>query len=87
MPRIKSAKKRVDVTERNRLRNNSFKSSVRTAMKKVLEGVSQNATDLTDRANKAFSMIDKAVLKGILQKNTGARYKSRLALKVAAKSA
>lgn len=82
MPRIKSAKKRVDVAERNRQRNVAFKSAIRTAMKKVLNNNSAEASDL----NQAYSLIDRAVLKGVLHKNTGARYKSKIA-KVAQKSA
>lgn len=85
MPRIKSAKKRVDVAERNRQRNIAVKSAVRTAIKKVL-----NATDAATREEslkKAYSAIDSAVLKGILHKNTGARCKSRMALLVQKKSA
>ena len=77
MPRIKSAKKRVDVAERNRQRNVAAKSAIRTAMKKAL-----NSTDAAAREEslkQAYSLIDKAVLKGILHKNTAARYKSQVA--------
>ncbi|MCE3235195.1 MAG: ribosomal protein [Vampirovibrio sp.] len=80
MPRIKSAKKRVDVAERNRQRNVAAKSAIRTAMKKAL-----NSTDATAREEglkTAYSLIDKAVLKGILHKNTAARYKSQVATAV-----
>ncbi len=80
MPRIRSAIKRVQVTERNRLRNAAYKSSVRTAMKKVMKSLGKvDATTLTEAVNRAFSLIDRAVLKGVLHKNAGARYKSRLA--------
>jgi len=78
LPRIKSAKKRVDVAERNRQRNIAVKSAVRTAIKKVF-----NATDSATREEslkQAYSLIDSAILKGILHKNTGARLKSRMAL-------
>ena len=80
MPRIKSAKKRVDVAERNRQRNIDVKSAVRTAVKKVI-----NATDAATRVEslkQAYSLIDSAILKGILHKNTGSRIKSRMALLV-----
>jgi small subunit ribosomal protein S20 len=78
---IKSAKKRIKTTERNRVRNHAAKSAIRTAVKRVLEGVStkESAVNLTETANKAFSLVDKAILKGILHKNTGARIKSRVA--------
>jgi len=84
VPNIQSAKKRVQVTERNRLRNQAYKSAIRTSIKRVLEGlqIKGGAKDLQERLSKAFSLIDRAVLKGILHKNTGARYKSQLAVKV-----
>jgi small subunit ribosomal protein S20 len=77
LPRIKSAKKRVDVTERNRKRNIAYKSAVRTAIKKVLTGAT--AEERAEGLKSAYSIIDRAVLKGILHKNTAARYKSRVA--------
>lgn len=85
MPRIKSAKKRVLVTERNRQRNMAFKSAVRTAIKKVLTGA--DAEVRTESLKAAYSLLDRAVLKGILHKNTAARYKSRIAQSVIRKSA
>lgn len=80
MPRIQSAKKRVEVAERNRQRNIAFKSAVRTAIKKVLTGADEAARAESLKA--AFSLIDRAVLKGIVHKNTAARYKSRIAKSV-----
>lgn len=81
MPRIKSAVKRVQVTERNRQRNIAYKSAVRTAMKKVLLAASVNKDPqaLEESLKRAYGVIDRAILKGILHKNTGARYKSRVA--------
>lgn len=80
MPNIKSAKKRVEVAERNRRRNQAYKSAIRTAIKRVLESVQSQAEqqELQTRQSRAYSLIDRAILKGILHKNTGARYKSRL---------
>lgn len=88
MPQIKSAKKRVHVAERNRQRNIAYKSAIRTAVKKVLNAVQNNedAAQVQEQLKEAFSLIDRAVLKGILHKNTAARYKSRLS-KAAAKAA
>lgn len=80
MPRIQSAKKRVEVAERNRQRNIAFKSAVRTAIKKVLTGADEAAR--AESLKDAFSLIDRAVLKGILHKNTASRYKSRIAKSV-----
>lgn len=80
MPNIKSAEKRVDITERNKLRNIAIKSSVKTAVKKVYENIKAKADEkqIQETVNKAYSLIDKAVSKGVMHKNTAARKKSRL---------
>lgn len=79
MANIKSAKKRVLVAEKNRLRNVAFKSSIKTAVKKVLEFANSGSQDeMKSALSKAYQLCDKAVSKGILHKNTAARKKSRL---------
>lgn len=79
MANIKSAKKRAEIAERNRLRNVSIKSAVKTAVRRVLEAIkAANTEELTAALNKAYSVIDKAVSKGVLHKNTAARKKSRI---------
>lgn len=82
MANYKSAKKRIKVAERNRQRNMLVKSRVRTAMKKVLRNLEAEGADLQTMAKQAVSQLDKAQSKGILHKNTVARYKSRLLKKV-----
>ena len=86
MPKIKSAIKRVDVAERNRERNRAWKSSIRTARNQVEEAVASKEGDTQAAINNAFSTIDRAVSKGILHRNTGARRKARL-VKMIKKSA
>ena len=86
MANNKSAKKRIQVAERNRLVNKSYKSSLRTLTKKTLaycekykqEPNSDNKDILLVSVNKAFSLIDKAVKKNVLHKNNGANKKSRI---------
>ena len=79
MANIKSAKKRVLTAERNRLRNVAFKSSIKTAVKKVLELAKADDKDALNSAmSKAYQLCDKAVSKGILHKNTAEKKKSRL---------
>jgi len=79
MANIKSAKKRILVAERNRLRNVAFKSSIKTAVKKVLEFANAGQEDeMKSALSNAYKLCDKAVSKGILHKNTAARKKSRL---------
>lgn len=83
MANIKSAKKRVLIAEANRQRNVAFKTSIKTAMKKVLEAAKEGNKDAIATAmSKAYQLCDKAVSKGILHKNTAARKKSRLTLAV-----
>lgn len=79
MANIKSAKKRVLIAEKNRLRNVAFKSSIKTAVKNVFalaEGEDKEA--LAKAVSKVYQLCDKAVVKGVLHKNTAARKKSRL---------
>ena len=82
----KSAKKRINVAERNRLVNKSYKSTVRTLTKKTLANCenykknpnSENKELVNLSLNQAFSLIDKAVKKNVLHKNNGANKKSRI---------
>ena len=79
MANIKSAKKRVLIAKRNRLRNVAVKTSIKTAAKKVLELANGDDKDALNAAlSKAYQLCDKAVSKGVLHKNTAARKKSRL---------
>tara|TARA_Y100001968_G_C19294330_1_gene685833 strand:+ start:205 stop:504 length:300 start_codon:yes stop_codon:yes gene_type:complete len=81
-----SAKKRIQIAERNRLHNKSYKSEMRTLMKRCLvscETISSDSndelkTELKKNVNEAFSKIDKAVKRGVLHRNAGANQKSRL---------
>ncbi|MBR1461315.1 30S ribosomal protein S20 [bacterium] len=83
MANIKSAKKRVLIAEANRQRNVAFKSSIKTAIKKTLELAAGKDTEaLSASLSKVYQLCDKAVVKGILHKNTAARKKSRLALAI-----
>lgn len=82
MANYKSAKKRILVAERNRRQNMMIKSRVRTAMKKVLRTLDEGGEQLEALTKHAVSQLDKAQSKGVLHKNTVARYKSRLLKKV-----
>ena len=86
MANNKSSKKRIQVTERNRLQNKSYKSAMRTLMKRCFSACSaynqkpgeEAKADIKKNINDAFSKIDKAVKCGALHRNTGANQKSRL---------
>jgi small subunit ribosomal protein S20 len=81
LPNKKSAIKRVQIAERNRKRNTAFKSSARTAIKKaaaVASVAEATPETIAEAFRKAQSLLDRAVLKGILSKNKAARDKARL---------
>ena len=79
MANIKSAKKRILVTKRNTQRNVAWRTSIKTAVKKVIETASsEDKSQLNTLISKVYKLCDKAVQKGILHKNTAARKKSRL---------
>ena len=86
MANNKSAKKRIQIAERNRLINKSYKSTVRTLTKKTLENCEKykqepnedNKTLVKTSLSKVFSLIDKAVKKNALHKNNGAHKKSKI---------
>lgn len=87
MPNIKSAEKRVQIAERNRLKNKTYSSAVKTLMKKCMSAVDKYAATPSDEAlqdvktslSAATSKIDKAVKTGVLHRNNAARKKSNLA--------
>jgi small subunit ribosomal protein S20 len=90
----KSALKRAQIAERNRLRNKAYKSAVKTLIKKSLLAVEAYAANPTPelkqevdtRISAAYSKIDRAVKRGVLHPNNGARKKSRLAHKLKART-
>lgn len=83
MANIKSAKKRILVTETKTLRNKSTKSAVKTQIKKVDAAIAANDKAAAQaELLKATAAIDKAASKGIYHKNTASRKISRMNLAV-----
>jgi len=81
MPNIKSAKKRVKVSQVKTLRNKMYNSSLKTAIKGANGAIEGQSDDMAVKVRLAVKKIDQAVAKGILHKNTAARKKSALAKK------
>ena len=80
MANIKSAKKRILVAATRTARNNSIRSEVKTAIKKVEAAVSANdKAAATVSLKNATSIIEAAASKGVYHKNNAARKVSRLA--------
>ena len=84
MPNIKSAIKRVKTAERDRQRNRTWRTSVRTVRSEVANALSQGGKDIDCQKaiNQAYKIIDMAVSKGVLHKNAAARRKSRMTKQV-----
>ena len=90
MANNKSAKKRIEIAERNRVRNRTYKSSMRTLMKRCFNACDAYGSAPGEEAKasvqaslrEAFSKIDKAVKVGALHRNAGAHQKSRLSAAV-----
>lgn len=82
MPNIKSAEKRVKVTERQRSTNMSDRSKLKTFLKNALSSITAGKTEAKTDLIKAIKSIDEAARKGIIHKNQAARRKSRLTKKL-----
>jgi small subunit ribosomal protein S20 len=83
MANTSSAKKAIRVGERRRINNIKVKATFKEARKVVKDALTKGDVKVAKTSlPKAHSEIDKAVKKGVLKKNTGARYKSRLSLAV-----
>ena len=82
MANTKSACKRIEVAERNRLRNKAYKSTVKTLLKKTLISISTlnqtNIGSVRDLVSLSYSKIDKAIQKGIIHSNNGNSKKASL---------
>ena len=83
MPNIKSAKKRVELSKAANARNKAEKSAMKSTVKKFDAAIAGGDRAQADEAYKAaVKTVDQAVKKGILHKNTAARKKSSMAVKM-----
>ena len=86
MANNKSAKKRIEINKRNRLRNKYYKTSVRTLIKLFFASLEiyKNSQTVEDKQkvqeilNSVYSLMDKGTKKNIFHKNLAARKKAKL---------
>ncbi len=78
MPNIKSAKKRVLISNANYERNKAYRSALKTAIKKADSAINDQSADMGELVGAAVKKIDQAAGKGILHPNNAARKKSAL---------
>jgi small subunit ribosomal protein S20 len=81
MANIASQRKRIHRSERERLENRRLQSAVRTHFRRLERAVGSggDASAITEEHRELVSRIDKAVQKGALHSNNGARKKTRAA--------
>lgn len=83
MPNIISSERSVKTDAERRARNFAVRSTIKTVSRKVLESVTAgNSDEAKALLVKASRTIDKAAAKGVVHKNSAARRKSRLTLKI-----
>ena len=72
---------------KNREHNRQFRSRLRTALKNVRAAIDGNDKAAAKSAlREVVSLIDKLASKGVIHKNAAGRYKSRLTMRLAARS-
>jgi small subunit ribosomal protein S20 len=86
MPNIKSAKKRVLVTETKTMQRKVANSALKTQIKKANTAIEEGAENKAEVVRVTVKKIDQAAAKGILHKNTAARKKSALVKKLNAEA-
>ena len=77
-------RKLVKQNKRNRMINRRYSSTIKSLSKLFLSKIKTSASSLQEKpdvnqiVNRVYSVIDKAVKKGVIHKNTAARKKSRI---------
>jgi small subunit ribosomal protein S20 len=78
MPNIKSAKKRMRSSEKQRIGNATVKTKVKSVRRKTREVLTAGVTETSEQAVREYSsVLDKAVKRGVIKKNTAIRRKKR----------
>ncbi len=73
MANHKSAIKRMRQNEERRIQNTSYKSSIKTAVKKFLRAAGEKSSEAQQLLQNATSLLDKGVSKGVIHRNTASR--------------
>jgi small subunit ribosomal protein S20 len=85
LPNIKSAIKRVGITQKQNLRNRINRSIFRTSMKKFNAAIESGDVAVAEKMLPITSgAIDRACIKGVIHKNAANRRKSRISKKLQA---
>ena len=80
MPNIKQQKKRVRTAAEQRLENLRYRSTIKTLTKRLASVVADGDAEAVEAEHKGLvKLIDRAVARGALHRNAGARKKSQAA--------
>jgi small subunit ribosomal protein S20 len=80
MPNIRQQKKRVRIAAEERLENLHYRSTIKTLTKRLSTAVSDGDTSAIATERRSLEqLIDRAVARGALHRNAGARKKSLVA--------
>ena len=80
MPNIKQQKKRVRIAAEERLENLRYRSTIKTLTKRLASAVSDGDKDAVATERRGLEkLIDRAVARGALHRNAGARKKAQAA--------
>jgi small subunit ribosomal protein S20 len=75
----RSAMKRIKQNEKRRLRNRAARSTIRSSLKTARTAAAEKSAQSKEVVLEAIRVLDRAVSRGIIHRNTAARKKSALA--------
>jgi small subunit ribosomal protein S20 len=75
----RSAMKRIKQNEKRRLRNRAARSTIRSSLKTARTAAAEKSAQSKEVVLEAIRILDRAVSRGIIHRNTAARKKSALA--------
>jgi small subunit ribosomal protein S20 len=88
MPNIKQQKKRVRIAAEQRLENLRYRSTIKTLTKRLQTAAADGDAETVEAEHKNLvKLIDRAVARGALHRNAGARKKSQAARAAAGSAA
>jgi small subunit ribosomal protein S20 len=74
----RSARKRIKQNETRRLRNRAVRSAIRSTLKTARGAVTEKTPQAKETVLEAIRLLDRAVSRGVIHRNTAARKKSAL---------
>ena len=83
MANTRSAKKRIKQNLKRRQRNRAVRSTIRSSVKTARAAVTGKTPQAKEAVHQAIRILDRAVSRGIIHRNTAARRKSALARSMA----